>query len=86
VHGPALPTDDPDQIYNDFAGQVGRNRPLPESFNGSNPSDSDDYGNYFDRRDPPSDGTVHWDQPESDGVLNTYDGQLAEEQRRKSTL
>ncbi|KAF7334908.1 hypothetical protein MVEN_02240500 [Mycena venus] len=81
VHGPALPTDGPDQIYDDFAGQVGRNRPLPESFDGSNLSDSDDYDNYFGSWDPPSDGTVNWDQPESDGVFNAYDGQLAEEQR-----
>ncbi|KAJ6538247.1 hypothetical protein B0H10DRAFT_1971665 [Mycena sp. CBHHK59/15] len=84
VHGPALPSDDPDQIYDDFFGEVSHNRPSPESFN-----DSSDAGDGSDVEDtpydaePPSDDTVMFslEQPESDGLLYQHDGRLAEEQR-----
>jgi hypothetical protein len=85
VHGPALPTDDPDQIYDDFGGEVGHNRPLPESLDDLSPEDYDDYLD-LERDSPRSDGSAHWDQPESDGLFNAYNDQLAEEQRRKSAL
>lgn len=76
VHGPALPSDDPNQIYDDFSGELARNRPSPEYFG------SDDEDNYSDDlREPLSDGIM--DVPESEGLLGQYDDHLAEEQRCK---
>lgn len=75
VHGPALPSDDPNQIYDDFSGELARNRPSPEYYD----SDSDDDNYSDDLREPASDATM--DLPESDGLLGQYDDRFAEEQR-----
>ncbi|KAF7328630.1 hypothetical protein MSAN_02475000 [Mycena sanguinolenta] len=45
VHGPALASDDPDQIYDDFSGELARNRP---SFQNLDSDDDDDDDNYPD--------------------------------------
>ncbi|KAJ7623988.1 hypothetical protein B0H17DRAFT_1288766 [Mycena rosella] len=78
VHGPALPSDDPNQIYDDFSGEVARNRPSSELFEEPDLSDED-------FRDPPgepaSDGASPVDHPESDGLLGQYDDRFADEQR-----
>lgn len=73
LHGPALPSDNPDQIYDDFSGELARNRPSPESSDQSfgSSSDSEGYDDYLDTsRDPPSDGTIPWELPESDGLMS----------------
>ncbi|KAJ7436186.1 hypothetical protein FB451DRAFT_1379084 [Mycena latifolia] len=81
LHGPALPSDHPDQIYDDFSGELVQNRPSPEPF--GNFGDNN-YPDYFRDRESPSDseGFVPSEHPESDGFLGQYDvSQFAEEQR-----
>ncbi|KAJ6460727.1 hypothetical protein DFH09DRAFT_1496906, partial [Mycena vulgaris] len=78
VHGPALPSDNPYQIYDDFAGEIALNRPSPDDDSSTSSDDEESYNNF---PDPPSDGTIPVEQPESDGLLDHYDGQFAEEQR-----
>lgn len=56
VHGPALPADDPNQIYDDFSGELARNRPSPKSFDDSD--SSDDENCFGDFQGPQSDGTI----------------------------
>ncbi|KAF7364704.1 hypothetical protein MVEN_00340200 [Mycena venus] len=75
VHGPALASDDPNQIYDDFAGELARNRPSSQYFG----SDDEDNDNYSDELFS-DDDTL--DLPESEGLLGQYDDQFAEEQRR----
>ncbi|KAF7349031.1 hypothetical protein MVEN_01424500 [Mycena venus] len=79
VHGPALPSDDPDQIYDDFAGELARNRPSPKESDESDSGDDEDDYNPF--REPESDGITPLEHPESDGLFHQYDSQIAEEQR-----
>jgi hypothetical protein len=76
IHGPALASDDPNQIYDDFAGELACNRPSSQYFS----SDDEDNDNYSDEL-LSDDDTL--DLPESEGLLGQYDHQFAEEQRRK---
>ncbi|KAJ7038972.1 hypothetical protein C8F04DRAFT_1321658 [Mycena alexandri] len=76
VHGPALPSDDPNQIYDDFSGELARNRPSPGSYHSD-----DDEENSSDFGEPPSDDVLPTGMPESDGLLNQYHAQFADEQR-----
>ncbi|KAJ7882974.1 hypothetical protein B0H14DRAFT_2565056 [Mycena olivaceomarginata] len=50
VHGPALPSDDADQIYDDFAGELAENRQSPDE---SESGDDEDAYNV-------------WQEPEDD--------------------
>lgn len=78
VHGPVLPSDDPNQIYDDFSGDLARNRPSPGPYNSDDDEDEEsDFG------EPPSDGIL---AVESDGLLHQYNEEFAEEQRGKSTF
>ncbi|KAJ7840538.1 hypothetical protein B0H14DRAFT_2587418 [Mycena olivaceomarginata] len=75
VHGPALSSDDPNQIYDDFSGELARNRPSSQYLG----LDDEDNDNHSD--DLLSDNDT-LDLPESEGLLGQYDAQFAEEQRR----
>jgi hypothetical protein len=75
VHGPALASDDPNQIYDDFSGELAHNRPSPQSPH----SDGDD--EYYSDDSLVDDDTL--EPPESDGLFGQYDDQFASEQRRK---
>ncbi|KAJ7308592.1 hypothetical protein DFH08DRAFT_944451 [Mycena albidolilacea] len=68
-----LPSDDPNQIYDDFSGDLARNRPPPGLYNSDDDEDKEsDFG------EPPSDGIL---AVESDGLLHQYNEEFAEEQR-----
>ncbi|KAJ7181855.1 hypothetical protein C8R46DRAFT_1313390 [Mycena filopes] len=82
VHGPALPMDDPSQIYDDFAGELVHNRPHEESDDEDGEEDED----YDTFRGPASDDTIPSEHPESEGLLGLYDNQFAEEQRNLAPL
>ncbi|KAJ7916453.1 hypothetical protein B0H13DRAFT_2449123 [Mycena leptocephala] len=79
VHGPALPSDDPHQIYDDFAGELAQNRPSPNQSSEFDSSDDEDAYNTW--QEPESDDIMPEEHPESDGLLYQYDDQFAEEQR-----
>ncbi|KAJ7848534.1 hypothetical protein B0H13DRAFT_1906711 [Mycena leptocephala] len=79
VHGPALPSDDPNQIYDDFAGELAQNRPSPNQSSEFDSSDDEDAYNTW--QEPESDDIMPEEHPESDGLLYQYDDQFAEEQR-----
>ncbi|KAJ7441162.1 hypothetical protein B0H11DRAFT_1933097 [Mycena galericulata] len=59
VHGPALPSDHEDQIYDDFSGELAFNRPKVEDDSDSD-SDEDSY------QQPSCGPVLHSDQEESD--------------------
>jgi hypothetical protein len=84
VHGPALPSDDPNQIYDDFAGELAQNRPSPNQSSEFDSSDDEDAYNTW--QEPESDDIMPEEHPESDGLLYQYDDQFAEEQRSKISV
>ncbi|KAJ7884797.1 hypothetical protein B0H14DRAFT_2564195 [Mycena olivaceomarginata] len=78
VYGPVLPSDDPNQIYDDFSGDLARNRPSPGPYDSDDDEDEEsDFG------EPPSDGIR---AVESDGLLHQYNEEFAEEQRETRSL
>jgi hypothetical protein len=84
VHGPALPSDDPNQIYDDFAGELAQNRPSPNESSEFDSSDDEDAYNTWQK--PESDDIMPEEHPESDGLLYQYDDRFAEEQRSKISV
>ncbi|KAJ7797935.1 hypothetical protein B0H14DRAFT_2618391 [Mycena olivaceomarginata] len=81
---PALPSDDPNQIYDDFAGELAQNRPSPNESSEFDSSDDEDAYNTWQK--PEIDDIMPEEHPESDGLLYQYDDQFAEEQRSKISV
>ncbi|KAJ6608824.1 hypothetical protein B0H10DRAFT_2301169, partial [Mycena sp. CBHHK59/15] len=76
VHGPALPSDDEDQIYDDFSGELAYNRPSSDDEDNGYYDQEDDFSLYHDPHPPSdgpitynSDGPIAYDCPESDGLF-----------------
>ncbi|KAJ7469075.1 hypothetical protein FB451DRAFT_1177071 [Mycena latifolia] len=63
VHGPALPSDHPNQIYDDFSGEVSRNRPSPQNLDDYwTNEDANSCDDCDDFQQPPSDGAMPFEQ------------------------
>lgn len=61
IHGPALDTDDADQIYDDWAGNLGYEELECEAVEEVLPESLPDIDYDNDIREPPSDGPIIWD-------------------------
>ncbi|KII94845.1 hypothetical protein PLICRDRAFT_693166 [Plicaturopsis crispa FD-325 SS-3] len=86
VHGPALPDDNEDQIYDDWAGEVSRNRPEYAGFDEQNELEVNEMEGFTFDEQPQyhydSDEQTEHDNAQDNILLQDEHEDLTEEQRR----